>query len=130
VRARTRIALAALPLAFVAGTQGSGAKAPDVPAATPTGPARDCIPINQFRETRIRDDSTIDFIGIGRQQVWRVTLPNSCPSLRSENRFTYETSLSQLCNTDIIYVLEDWGGQLHRGAGCGMGQFVPVALAK
>jgi hypothetical protein len=128
MNARTRIVLAALPFALIAWAPGE-AKAPTIPVATPTGPAQDCIPINQFRETRIRDDSTIDFIGTGKR-VWRVTLPNSCPSLMAENKFSYETSLSQLCSTDIIYVLQDWGGSLHRGAGCGLGKFTPVTLTK
>jgi hypothetical protein len=127
MKARYWAALAVLPL--VGWTQGGDAKRPEVPAATQTGPAKDCIPINQFRETRIRDDRTIDFIGLGRGQVWRNTLPGTCPSLKSEDRFTYETSLSQLCSTDIIYVLQDFGGSLQRGAGCGLGKFVPVTLA-
>ena len=59
-------------------------------------------------------------------RVYRNTLPNTCPRLGFEEAFTYETSLTQLCSTDIIYVLENFGGDLRRGAGCGLGEFIPV----
>ena len=99
------------------------------PAAKIVGDAQSCIPLNQIRSTRIRDDWTIDFEGVG-DRVWRNTLPNRCPGLKSDDAFTYETSLTQLCSTDIIYTLRQIGGRPERGAGCGLGQFVPVRLEK
>ena len=63
----------------------------------------------------------------------RVTGPGltaDCPSLAREKAFTYETSLSQLCSADIVYVLENWGGQPHRGTTCNLGQFTPVEFAR
>lgn len=98
-----------------------------VPPATPAGKPVDCLSIVQLRESRVRDDRTIDFVTGGRK-VYRVTLPQSCPQLGFEQRFSYTTSLSQLCSTDIITVLIESGG-LQRGASCGMGQFQPVTLA-
>jgi hypothetical protein len=122
-----------VPLGTASGRDASARGRGDIPAATVTGQPQDCIPINHIRETRVRDDSTIDFIGNGRGEMWRVTLPNPCPSLKAENRFSYETSLSQLCSTDIITVLYDYGGGatgLTRGASCGLSQFTPIALAR
>jgi hypothetical protein len=116
------------PLALAGCTQ-SDAKEDPVPAAQPTGAPQTCIPINQIDTTRIRSDSIIDFVGIGKQ-VWRVTLSNPCPQLKSENKFGYETSLSQLCSTDVITVLHDYGSGIQRGASCGLSQFVPVSLPK
>ena len=129
---KTRFALTAViaPLALAACNQERPAEKPAVsPAAKIVGEAESCIPITQIRSTRIRDDWTIDFMGPG-NKVWRNTLSNRCPSLKSEDSFTYKTSLSQLCNTDIIYVLRHVGGDLQRGAGCGLGKFVPVELEK
>ncbi|MCJ2186540.1 hypothetical protein [Novosphingobium beihaiensis] len=102
---------------------------PPSPAAEALGPARDCLPLTQFTSTRIRDDRTIDFFGAGRK-VWRVTLPNRCGGLKAADTFTYETSLSQLCRNDIIYPLRQYGSSFDRGAGCGMGPFVPVKLVR
>ena len=98
-----------------------------VPVATPTGEARSCIPLRSFRETRVRDDRTIDFI-TGNTTAYRNVLPNDCPDLAAEQRFAYETSLSQLCSSDLITVFYQTGSA--RGASCGLGQFQPVTLVK
>ena len=98
-----------------------------VPEATPSGKAVDCVPLRQIQETRVHGDSIIDFHMLG-GQVYRNTLPNSCPSLGFEERFSYKTSLSQLCSVDIITVLQSPG--LSQGASCGLGRFQPVTIAK
>lgn len=99
-----------------------------IPAATPAGAPESCIRLIDIRETRVRDDRTIDFIMRGRDRVYRNTLPHACPSLGFEQRFSYATSLSQLCSADIITVL--YVGPLMRGASCGLGEFQPVTLAR
>ena len=92
----------------------------------PSGKALSCIPIIGIDHTRVRDDRTIDFYMRG-HTVYRVTLPQSCPQLGFEQRFAYETSLSQLCSTDIITVL--YQSPPMRGASCGLGEFQPVTGA-
>lgn len=99
-----------------------------IPVATPDGEAVSCVPLIQIRETRVRDDRTIDFLMTGRK-VYRNTLPSPCPSLGFEQRFSYATSLSQLCSTDIITVLYQ-APYLTPGASCGLGQFQPVTLSR
>nr|WP_255504805.1 hypothetical protein [Novosphingobium sp. EMRT-2] len=100
----------------------------DVPAATPTGPAVSCIPLVGIRESQVRDDWTIDFRTAG-NKWYRNTLPYRCSSLGFERAFSYATSLSQLCNTDIITVIATGGGGGPRGS-CGLGSFQPVELTK
>ena len=95
-------------------------------AARPDGKPVSCVQLRQIRETRVRDDSTIDFYMLG-GKVYRNTLPNSCPQLGFEERFSYATSLSQLCSVDIITVL--YSSPPTRGASCGLGQFQPVTGA-
>ena len=99
-----------------------------VPAAAAAGPPVSCVNLHQIRETRVRDDRTIDFYLRG-GRVYRNTLPQSCPQLGFEERFSYATSLSRLCSVDIITVLRT-GPDLSRGASCGLGKFQPVTLAK
>lgn len=101
---------------------------PVAPAARIVGEPTSCIPHARIRETQVRDDWTIDFVDSGRK-AWRNTLTSRCPGLRSNNAITYETSTTQLCSTDIVYVLETAGG-LHRGPACGLGPFVPVELER
>lgn len=92
----------------------------------PAGKPLSCIPIIGIDHTRVRDDHTIDFYMRGRQ-VYRNVLPQACPELGFEERFSYETSLSELCSVDIITVLHD--SAPYRGASCGLGQFQPVSGA-
>jgi hypothetical protein len=107
----------------------SNGHAANVPAATPIGPAVTCIPIVQIRESRVRDDWTIDFRMSG--DTWyRNTLPNRCGSLGFERAFSYSTSLPQLCNVDIITVFVNGGGPRGPLGSCGLGQFQPVKLEK
>ena len=118
------------PLALVACNGEEPREMPPAsPAAEVVGKAQDCLPLTQFSNTRIRDDRTIDFFAGAGSRVWRVTLPHRCNGLKSADAFTYETSLTQLCRNDIIYPLRRLGSDLERGAGCGMGEFVPVRLA-
>jgi hypothetical protein len=118
-----------LPLAFSALLLAAPLAAKDkpTPVATPDGPPVACInlPIGQ---SVVRDDRTIDFF-VGRK-VYRNTLPQSCPSLGFEQAFSYSTSISRLCSVDIITVLQRTGGQLSRGASCGLGKFQPVTGIK
>ena len=118
--------LLATALIAIAGT--ADAKRREIPVATPDGAAVNCLQTTRIRETRVRSDSIIDFYTLG-GKVYRNTLPNSCPSLGFEEKFAYEVSTSQLCNVDIITVLQSGGG-LMRGASCGLGTFQPVQLAK
>ena len=131
----TIIAATAAALALGACAPQSGTKwaanghAADVPAATPTGPAVSCIPIVSIRESRVRDDWTIDFRTNG--NTWyRNSLPNRCSSLGFERAFSYSTSLSQLCSVDIITVFSNGGGPRGPLGSCGLGQFQPVKLDK
>jgi len=101
----------------------------NLPAARPNGKALNCISLNSIRESRVQDDWTIDFHDHGKQW-YRVTLPQRCNGLGTYRTFKYETSLSELCSTDIITVMEFGGpGSGPRGS-CGMGQFQPVEIDK
>ena len=100
-----------------------------IPAATPIGEAQTCIPFNQIRETPVRSDQVIDFV-MRDGRVYRVTLPQRCPNLGFEQRFSYATSLSQLCAQDIVTVLFQQGGGIQPGASCGLAPFQPVRLAE
>lgn len=123
--------LALLALAGCAPMAGGGddGHGRNVPAARPTGTARNCIPLTSIRESRVQDDWTIDF-HTGGKDWYRVTLPQRCNGLGTYRAFKYATSLSELCSTDIITVMEFGGpGSGPRGS-CGMSQFQPVEFTK
>lgn len=116
-----------LALAVLSGPAIAKKKAEDDLVAT--GKSVDCIqPIN-IRSTHVRDDQTIDFI-MNNGKTYRNVLPYSCPSLGFEQRFSYKLSTSQLCSVDIIHVLQNFGGTLSEGAGCGLGKFQEMEKIK
>jgi len=100
-----------------------------MPVATPSGAPVNCVPIRSIDRTAVRDDRTIDFFMRGTPRVYRNVLPQACPELASEGAFSYETSLSVLCDVDLVTVFRQ-AGPIRRGASCGLGSFQPVVLSK
>jgi hypothetical protein len=92
-----------------------------------TGPARTCVSLTELRNSRVRSDRVIDFTS-GSRNAYRVVLPQPCPQLGFEQRFTYSTSLTQLCAQDIITVL--YSSPVTRGASCGLAPFQPISLPR
>jgi hypothetical protein len=101
-------------------------KAPEPVRAV--GEPKSCVTISQIRSTKVIDSRNIDFRMAG-GKTYRTTLPQSCPSLKFEDRFSYRSSINQLCSVDIVHVLHDQGGRLYEGAGCGLGKFQQIEKA-
>ena len=88
----------------------------------PVGEPVSCITPSHLRQTRVIDNQTIDFV-MNNGVVYRNRLPQSCPSLKMEERFAYKLSTNQLCSVDIITVPQNFGGGFSQGASCGLGSF-------
>ena len=88
----------------------------------------DCVRATSIRSTQIIDDRNILFHMRG-NRVYRNELPEACPRLASERRFSYERRVGQrvgrLCSVDTITVLESFTGSLF-GATCRLGKFYPI----
>ncbi len=119
-------AMLALSLAACAATARDESDQRALTEATPVGEPADCVQIARIRNTRIRDDRTIDFHMAG-GAVYRNTLPQQCSGLHFEDGFSYKTSLSQLCSTDLITVTRPGGME---GPTCGLGRFQPIETAE
>jgi len=104
---------------------GAIADADQVPAARILGPGERCLPTSRIQNTQVHGSQVIDFKALG-NKTWRNILPDPCPGLGFEQRFAYETSIGQLCDTDTIQVLRPGGGGLVAGPRCRLGEFVPV----
>jgi hypothetical protein len=89
--------------------------------------AERCINIHRIRNTEVVDDSNILFYERG-DRVYLNRLPHRCPGLRVNRTFMYRTSMSQLCDLDIITVLYDQGFGFMPGASCGLGRFYPITM--
>lgn len=133
IRSRITLPLCAAGLAaavaLVPATAQTKSQREALAAARPVGKPVDCVQIRQIRETRVRDDRTIDFYMLG-GRVYRNTLPNSCARLGFEEAFSYKTSLSQLCSVDIITVIDRSGSPGIPGPSCGLGKFQQVTGLK
>ena len=103
--------------------------AANLPVATPVGPPVSCIPLAAARESQVRDDWTIDFRS-GGKRWYRTVLPYRCNNLSFDRAFSYQTSLSALCSTDIITVFAQGGGGGGTRGSCGLGPFQPVEIVK
>ena len=121
----TAAAAAAILFACASPTQRQLSDRRALAEARIVGPAEDCVTLTSIRNTRVRDDRTIDFYLTGRR-VLRNTLPNSCPGLGFEDGFSYRTSLNRLCSVDIIAVRRTGGSGV--GPSCGLGPFQPIEL--
>jgi hypothetical protein len=130
MRVLSLIAAATFAIVVAAPAGAQRDRKAEAAALTPIPGARaeSCVQLSAIRETRVRDDSTIDFY-MRDGRIYRNTLPNSCPQLGFEEAFGYKTSLAQLCSSDIITVLPR-GGVGIPGVSCGLGQFQPVAKAQ
>jgi hypothetical protein len=60
------------------------------------------------------------------RRMYLNTLPHGCPGMHPYDTYMFSTSLSQLCNLDIITILNLAGFGYLRGPSCGLGMFEPV----
>ena len=84
-----------------------------------------CIDTRRISRTEIVDAENILFYMRG-GAIYRNTLSHKCTALAREKRFSYKTSMSRLCDVDVITVIYDMGSSLTSGPSCGLGKFYPI----
>jgi hypothetical protein len=84
-----------------------------------------CLRLTSIQHISILDNSHIVFYMNGGKRYLN-TLPYTCSGLKMSGTIMYRTSLSQLCDLDIITVLDSVGGEYRPGASCGLGSFKPI----
>ena len=85
-----------------------------------------CVNMRTVSRTEIIDDQTILFYMRG-GEIYRNYLPHRCSGLAREERFSYSTTISRLCDMDTITVLYNYGVGLSSGPSCGLGKFYPIS---
>ncbi len=90
--------------------------------AEPGDGMRDCISLRSVRRTEVIDDLNILFHMRGRT-VYHNILPRACSSLARQDRFSYTTTIGQLCRQDLIRVLYNDTFGLREGNACQLGAF-------
>jgi len=109
-------------LSVVIAMAAASAWAAEAPA--PAGQTETCVPLMQIDHTQILDDQNVLFF-MKNRKVYKNHLPNRCAGLKSADTFRYKTSQNQLCNVDVITVLNRAGSDYMPGPSCGLGVFEP-----
>ncbi|HZX25326.1 MAG TPA: DUF6491 family protein [Woeseiaceae bacterium] len=117
------VILAALAFAAVPGMAEEKKKNESMDLAA--GPPEQCLSLIRIDRSEVIDDRNIIF-HMQNGDLYRNQLPYRCPGLALHDTFMYRTSLNQLCNLDIITVMDSIGFGLSPGASCGLGHFYPI----
>jgi hypothetical protein len=88
--------------------------------------AERCVALNRVSNTEVIDDQNILFHMRG-GDIFVNRLPYRCPGLRRDRVIMYRTSAQQLCDLDVITVLDNTGFGFTPGPSCGLGRFYPVS---
>ena len=89
------------------------------------GEPKRCVSLMQIRNIDIVDNRNIVFHMTGDVNYLN-ELPYACPGLRKGTPIMYRTSQSELCNVDVITVLDYVGSEFRPGASCGLGMYRSV----
>jgi len=84
-----------------------------------------CITLSHIKQVKVLDSQRILFRLSGNRDYLNI-LPHPCPGLRKQQPFMYRTSLPQLCDLDMITVLDSGAFGLRPLGSCGLGRFLPV----
>jgi len=85
-----------------------------------------CLSLIRIKDSTILDNQRIIFETVG-NKYYLNQLSHPCPGLSEQKAFMYRTSLDQLCDLDIITVLDDYGFGFQPGSSCGLGVFEPIS---
>jgi hypothetical protein len=84
-----------------------------------------CVDLRAIDRTDVVDDYNILFY-MRSGDIYVNHLPRRCPGLRRERTFSYRTTMSRLCNVDLITVLDNMGSGFQPSVSCGLGLFYPI----
>lgn len=95
------------------------------PAQSTAPQVEKCLSIVRIDQSKIVDSRHMLFTTADRR-MYLNTLPRDCPGMHPGDTYMFSTALSQLCNVDIITILNPAGVGFLRGPSCGLGMFEPV----
>jgi hypothetical protein len=85
-----------------------------------------CISLARLDRTEVIDDRSIAFF-MRSGDIYVNRLDHVCRNLDKGRPFSYRTAIRQLCSSDTITIIEDFGFGFSPGASCGLGIFSPIA---
>ncbi len=115
------LSLSLIPLIAMADDKKEGKLAKALEKYEKTGKVERCVQLTRIYSSRVIDDNNILFIMKGKK-AYLNNLPHRCPRLGFEKSFSYNLSINQLCNVDIITVFDSTSRI--QGPSCGLGKFI------
>ncbi len=88
-----------------------------------------CINLRRIDHTQVVDDQNILFY-MRDDTIYLNRLSHRAVGLDRNQPFMYKTSIGQLCNSDIITVLERWGFGLTEAGSSSLGKFMAIDEAR
>lgn len=85
-----------------------------------------CLDLRRIQDVDVIDNTRIVFQS-GLNDYYLNTLPYHCNGLRLNDAIMYDTSLNEICNVDVITVLDSVGAGFSPGNSCGLGYFEPIS---
>ncbi|HVY63676.1 MAG TPA: hypothetical protein VHH11_02530 [Gammaproteobacteria bacterium] len=89
----------------------------DPPAASPR-----CVELRRIDRTEAVGDRDLLFV-MKDKAIYRNRLPHACPGLARRDPFMYRVVLNQLCDTDVITMLQQWDFGFTPTESCLLGKF-------
>jgi len=85
-----------------------------------------CLKLSRIDNIDILDNNHLVF-QTGVNEYYLNTLPYACNGLRLNDSLMYQTSLNEICNVDVVTVLNTIGPGFQAGPSCGLGMFEPIS---
>jgi hypothetical protein len=85
-----------------------------------------CLRLSRIQDVEILDNSRILF-RTGVNDYYLNTLPHACSGLKLHDAFQHRTSVDEICEVDVITVVDQIGSRVYTGPVCGLGKFEPIS---
>ena len=112
-----------LTVALASAVPAAGGSAQDNPAPSPS-----CLQLRRIDRTEVVDSRNILFY-LKDRTIYQNALPHACATLVDDKPFMYRVTMNQLCDSDVITVLERWTFGFTPTETCMLGDFKLVDKA-
>jgi hypothetical protein len=112
-----------LTVALASAVPAAGGSAQDDPAPSPS-----CLQLGRIDRTEVVDTGNILFY-LKDRAIYQNALPHACATLADDKPFLYRVTMNQICDSDVITVLERWTFGFTPTEACVLGDFKLVDKA-
>ena len=112
-----------LSVALASTVPATGGSAQDDPELSPS-----CLQLRRIDRTEVVDTRNVLFY-LNDRTIYQNELPHACATLADDKPFLYRVTMNQICDSDVITVLERWTFGFTPTETCMLGDFKLVDKA-